>query len=146
MAHRSGTQTVAALRHRSNTSSLYALRAVAHSANLVQPGAAPNAALSDPPFVAVKENQEVKVGHGQRPCWTATTPLPSAPQAGSNAVPAKTAASPIRAGCARNRMQLQSVQRLGLSLAKLTTVLANHSLNRTHCSRPPKARHFILGL
>ena len=146
MAHRSGTQTVAALRQRSNASSLYALRAAAHNAKSVEPGAARTAAPSVLTFVAVKENQEVKAGHGQRPCCSAANPPSSAPQAGCNAAPAKTAASPIRAGCARNRMRLQSGQRLGLSRAKRTTVLANQSLNRTRCSRPPKARHFILGL
>ena len=64
MAHRSGTQTVTALRRGSNASSLYALRTQAHSARSVQPSAAFKAALSFPTLVAFKENQEVKVGHG----------------------------------------------------------------------------------
>ena len=131
MAHKSGIQTAATPRHRSDASSSYALRAAAHSARSVQPGAAHSAALSVPTFVAVKENQEVKVGHGQRPCWSAATPPSSAPKAGCTAMLAKTAASPIRAACARNRMRLQSKQRLGLSPGISEKVLANPSVNRT---------------
>ena len=131
MAHKSGTQTVAALQHLSNASSSFALRAAAHIAKSVPPGGVHSAALSGSMSVVLNENQEVIVGHGQGPRWTAATPPPTAPQAVGNPAPAKTAASPIRAGCTRSRMRLQSKQPLGLSLALSAQVLATPSVNRT---------------
>ncbi len=147
MAHRSGTQTVAAFPHCSNRQFVAgASRAGAqHQVSSAKRRAQRGAKRLNATGVQGK-SQEVKVGHGQWPCRSAATPPPSAPQAGYNAGQAKTAASPIRAGCARSRLRLQSVQRLALSQAWLAAVLANQSLNRTHCSRPQKARHFILGL
>ena len=131
MDHKSGTQTAAALRHRLNARSSFAPRAAAHVATSVPPGAADIAAQSGLTFVDIKEDQEVIVGHGQGPRWSAATPPPSALQAVGSLSPTKTAASPFSAGCARSRMRLQSKQSLGLSLGLSAKVLANPSVNRT---------------
>ena len=131
MNHRSRFPSTVALRKCLKNSSSFALRAVAHSAKSVRSGAAHGASQPAPTPAAFMKAIEVIVRHGQRPCWSAINPRPSAPEAGSVAEIAKTVASAFGGSCGRSNMRLQSKHRFGLSLRKSAKVPANHSLNRT---------------
>ncbi len=151
------------LRHVSKVSESFALRAAAHSAKSVcqfaAQGAANRASLDSLPFGEEEDRtSQVRAPGSQGPIGVSVNGG-SAISFYKHSVSRKRACIQLGAvkthvgktqdnetSCAVQRSPLRSTSGKACQSRGFSWVLANPSLNRTHCGMRLKARHFILGL